>query len=273
MYLPPCLAHFGQVACQDGKNVPDLTPRESVVLAELYRAARTVQIEYRLTAMPNRVDVRRAMIIRIDRSPQSVKSENGRHKYILPGFPSAWVCRGQSSQQLLVRVRHCVPGIALPNAVHRAGAVLGAFSLTQSEHLRQLGLEFIGSEGDAGVAGYFGVFRRVAVQHQRAAAHSFNQGGMRAADFGGVNVGEAVRFQLAVSFAIDGARYDDAGIACVAYLRDVALRVRRIADEGQLERRLNMFERLPHCERMVLRLHAAHIQEVAAGLQSHTRQR
>src|ERR1035438_221977 len=112
MYLPPCLAHFGQVARQDGKNVPDLTPRESVVLAELYRAARTVQIEYRLTAMPNRVDVRRAMIIRIDRSPQSVKSENGRHKYILPGFPSAWVCRGQSSDRKSTRLNSSHLGIS-----------------------------------------------------------------------------------------------------------------------------------------------------------------
>ena len=123
MYLTPSLAQFGQVACQDGKNVPDLAPRESVILAELYRPARTVQIEYRLTAMPNRVNVRRAMIIRIDRSPQSVKSENGRHKYILPEFLSAWVFPGQSPQQPLIRIRHRVPRVALSHAIHSADAV------------------------------------------------------------------------------------------------------------------------------------------------------
>src|ERR1019366_8531550 len=102
---------------------------------------------------------------------------------------------------------------------------------------------------------------------QRAAAHRFNQRGMRAADLGGVYVSETVRFQLAVSVAIDGAWYDDPEITRIANLRDVVLRIGRIADERQLDRRCHALERLPHFERMVLRLHAAHIQEVAAGFE------
>ena len=91
MNLLPCSAQFVQVVRQDAKSVPDLTPRESVVLPEIRRPGRTVQMEDRLATASDRVDVGRPMIVRIDRNPQPVKSENRRHKSILAGFLSAWV--------------------------------------------------------------------------------------------------------------------------------------------------------------------------------------
>jgi hypothetical protein len=48
-------------------------------------------MEDSLATAPDRVDVGRPMIVRIDRNPQPVKSENRRHKSILTGFLSAWV--------------------------------------------------------------------------------------------------------------------------------------------------------------------------------------
>jgi hypothetical protein len=93
MNLLPCPAQFVQVVHQDAWYAPDLTPLESVVLPEIYRSGRTVQIEYRFATRPNRVDVGRPMIVRIDHYPQPAKSENRRHKSILPGFLSAWVQR------------------------------------------------------------------------------------------------------------------------------------------------------------------------------------
>ena len=97
----PCPAQFVQVVRQDAKDVPDLTPRESVVLPEIRRSGRTVQMEDRLATAPGRVDVGRPMIVRIDHNPQPVESENRRHKSILAGFLSAWVGK-QLAYTLLV---------------------------------------------------------------------------------------------------------------------------------------------------------------------------
>ena len=91
MKLLPCPAQFFRAVRQDAKDVPDLTPRESIVFPEIRRSGWTVQMEDRLATTPNGVDVRRPMIIRIDHNPQPVKSENRRHKSILAGFLSAWV--------------------------------------------------------------------------------------------------------------------------------------------------------------------------------------
>ena len=54
----------------------------------------------------------------------------------------------------------------------------------------------------------------------------------------------------------------------VAHLANVVLRVRRVADQRQFQIAWQRFERLAHFERMILRLHAADVEEIAAGLES-----
>src|SRR6266566_8809010 len=57
----------------------DFSPRKSVILPELYRSRRTVQIEYGLTSSSDHMNMSRPVIVRIDRHPQSVKPENCGH--------------------------------------------------------------------------------------------------------------------------------------------------------------------------------------------------
>ena len=68
-----------------------------------------------------------------------------------------------------------------------------------AENLADAGGEGVGLEGDAGIAGDFGILRRIAIEHQGAAAHGFDEGGMRAAHFGGVDVGEAMGIELVIA--------------------------------------------------------------------------
>jgi hypothetical protein len=83
MNLLPCPAQFVQPFRQDAKEAPDLSPREPIVFPEFYGSGQTVQIKHRLATTPNRVDVRRPMIVRIDRDPQPVKPENRWHNFML----------------------------------------------------------------------------------------------------------------------------------------------------------------------------------------------
>jgi len=76
MNLLPCSAQLVQMLRQDARYVPDLSPREPIILSELRRSRRTIQTENSLATMPNHVDVGRSMIIGIDYNPQAVESEN-----------------------------------------------------------------------------------------------------------------------------------------------------------------------------------------------------
>jgi hypothetical protein len=60
------LAQFAQVIRQAAQDAPNLAPRESVVFPKLYRPSPTIQVKYRLATVPDRVDVGRPMIVRID---------------------------------------------------------------------------------------------------------------------------------------------------------------------------------------------------------------
>jgi hypothetical protein len=55
-----------QVIHQPARDALDLTPRESVILPQLHRTCRTVQIEYRLTASPDYMHVNWPMIVWIN---------------------------------------------------------------------------------------------------------------------------------------------------------------------------------------------------------------
>ena len=89
---------------------------------------------------------------------------------------------------------------------------------------------------------------------------------MGAADFGGVDIGEAVGAEFAVAEVIDAAGHDDAGVFGVADLADVLVGVGGVADEGEAEVGLNGFEGLTDLKGVVFGFEAADIEEVAAGL-------
>ena len=79
MNLLPGPAQLFRVIHQDSHHMPDLPPRESIILPELYRSCRTVQIEYCLVASTDRVHMRWSVVVWINHNPQSVKPENRRH--------------------------------------------------------------------------------------------------------------------------------------------------------------------------------------------------
>src|SRR2546430_797797 len=91
---------------------------------------------------------------------------------------------------------------------------------------------------------------------------------MRPAYLGRVDIREAVRPELTVSFAVNRSGNHNPIVARIAHTADVFLRVRRIADEGQLHLRRDLFEGLAHLDRMVLRLQAADVEEILAWLEA-----
>ena len=122
-------------------------------------------------------------------------------------------------------------------------------------------------EGDAGARRDFGVFGRVQVEHERAAAHGLDQRRVRPADFGGVDVCERVGLQLVVTVSVNGAGHHDARVARLADAGDVGLGVGGIANQREFHVRFEGLEGLAHQQRVVFRLHAAHIEEVASGFE------
>jgi hypothetical protein len=129
MNLLPCPAQFVHVVRQDAEDVPDVTPRKSVVLPEIRRSGWAVQMEDRLATTPGRVDVGRSMIVRIDHNPQPVKSENRRHKVILAEFLSAWV--GKQVAYTL-RVSHAGEGDV--GAANAGGKTTGATPVSRNAY-------------------------------------------------------------------------------------------------------------------------------------------
>ncbi len=88
--------------------MPDLAPREPIVLSESYRSRRTVQTENSLATMRHHVDVGRSMIIGIDHNPEPVESETRRQlSLIVARFLSAWVLRARPS------ARTGLPGLSV----------------------------------------------------------------------------------------------------------------------------------------------------------------
>src|ERR1017187_5834007 len=89
---------------------------------------------------------------------------------------------------------------------------------------------------------------------------------MRPAHLRRMNVGEAVRAELAISGAVDRTRHDDARVAGVANPADIVLGVGGVADERQFHRRHHLFESLAYFQRTILRLQAAYVEEIPARL-------
>jgi hypothetical protein len=83
MNVPPRAAQRFQMIHQNSFDLRDLSPRESVVLPDLGRPRPTVQVEYRFTTSSDHMHMSRPVIIRINHSAQSIKSQNCRHIEIL----------------------------------------------------------------------------------------------------------------------------------------------------------------------------------------------
>lgn len=95
--------------------MPDLPPQESIILPELYRSCRTVQIQCCLATSTNHVNMGRSMIVRINHNPQSIKPENRRHytdsskvpKRLGLMLPSTAICLQRSIVSLPLAVFFC----------------------------------------------------------------------------------------------------------------------------------------------------------------------
>jgi hypothetical protein len=113
MNLLPSPAQRFQVIHQDASHGLDLPARESIILPQLHRSYRTVQIEYRLATSANHMNMGRSMIVRINNNPQSIKPENRRHYADSSRVPK----RLGLSPPFPVRTRNCKPGIGAVDAV------------------------------------------------------------------------------------------------------------------------------------------------------------
>jgi hypothetical protein len=76
MNFLPSLAKQAQRCRQIGCDRRDVAPRKSVILAQLWRPSRTVQIEYRLTPSPDRMNVSGAVVVEINHHAQARKPED-----------------------------------------------------------------------------------------------------------------------------------------------------------------------------------------------------
>src|ERR1700682_3700256 len=72
-------AQVGQVSRQHDLDTRDISPGKVVVFPKLYRSRWTFQIEHRLSASSDYMDMSRPVVVWIDRYAQSVKTENCRH--------------------------------------------------------------------------------------------------------------------------------------------------------------------------------------------------
>ena len=136
------------------------------------------------------------------RPHRAIVRANLRPAKLRPNFSctSTCSCTSQPCQQFLIRIRHGVPTVARRARVPwPALAKLRARSRASRALARSTCARVRRCERQARAAGDFGVLRRVEIQRQRAAAHGLDQRRMRAADLGRVDVGEAVRAQLAIA--------------------------------------------------------------------------
>jgi hypothetical protein len=79
MHFLPSLAKQAHQCRQVGFDCRDVAPRISVILAQLWRPSRTVQIEYRLTPSPNDMNMSGAVIVEIAHHPQTRNPEDCGH--------------------------------------------------------------------------------------------------------------------------------------------------------------------------------------------------
>jgi len=73
MNSSPFVAEQIEICVQTVLYESDFLLRKSKVFAQLRRSARLIQEEYRLASVPNNVHVCRAMIVRINHDPQTIR--------------------------------------------------------------------------------------------------------------------------------------------------------------------------------------------------------
>jgi hypothetical protein len=76
---PPSVAQVRYVRGQRIAYPPQMSLIEPLGLAELRRTMRAVQKERRLALRSEDVDMRGAMVVRIDRHAKAIESQNSRH--------------------------------------------------------------------------------------------------------------------------------------------------------------------------------------------------
>src|SRR5690348_5284541 len=79
MELAPFIAKLRQCIRQSVKDSVDFRPRESIVAAQFGWAVGTVQQEHGFARRADHVDMRGAMIVRVDHDPQTAESQDGWH--------------------------------------------------------------------------------------------------------------------------------------------------------------------------------------------------
>ena len=175
---------------------------------------------------------------------------------------------GKGLEQFFVLRGYNFPIITLANTLAGALTVLGALLLRHSQSLFHGGQQpFFITERYSAISTYFGVLRGLAIENQSTATHLFDQRGMRSADFGRLDVGEAMRPELTIAEPINRAGYYDAWVLGIAHFANVFLSMWGIANQRQLHICFQLFESLPNFQRLILRLKAANVQEVLERLQ------
>src|SRR5262249_50730314 len=87
----PCVAQFRQTSGQIDYDPPHVVPSEAIILPQLWRSLGTVQVEDRFAPCTYNVDMRRSMVIWVDRHPKAVETQDRGHGGIYAkrlGFPS-----------------------------------------------------------------------------------------------------------------------------------------------------------------------------------------
>src|SRR5437667_4821726 len=162
---------------------------------------------------------------------------------MLPGGPCWWIARiircgqqrraahgagvspgNEAGEQLFIFGYDLVPRITSLGAVEsrlpqsRVDLRM-VFSILEAP--RQV-LNIVYAIEDAGIGEHLGILRSAVGDNEVPLAHGFNQSGMRAADFGGVDVAERVRLELPVARAVDRAGQKNARVARLLQLPDVS---------------------------------------------------
>lgn len=179
---------------------------------------------------------------------------------------------GHAREKVFVQVNDAFPVVVFAHALLRALAVGVDERAVAQDALEFLCEVFFVAVGDASFADGLYVFGRGERQHAVAVAHRFEERGVRAADFRGVDVAISVLLQRAVGVAEDETREDDATVAsrARAQLFDVLVRVGRIADDDELVRSAHALEGFYDEPRVVLRFKARDVEHVAVRLDTPT---
>jgi hypothetical protein len=79
MDAPPGFAEQGQMVAKFTADAPQFLLGKTIVLAQLRRSVRAVEIEHRFAPVPQNMDMRRPVVIRVDHHPQPEDGQYSGH--------------------------------------------------------------------------------------------------------------------------------------------------------------------------------------------------